>query len=249
MKSWNTEYGRVIVGEPEQLFAEVADRGIAAWRSSTNTPCTWALTGGSTPKAWYQWCVATRALPAELTQAVHWFVGDERHVPLESADSNFGNASRMLLDPLGVPTALRHPWLVSATPQLAADAMTREVAGIQGADKAFSLCLLGLGDDSHTASLFPGSPLLRPDAGNEMFAAIEVPGKGWRLTLTAAGLGACDQIVVHATGASKSEAVRRVWSQTGSEIEVPAKLLRRFADRTTWLLDTAAARSCPLFGA
>ena len=65
-------------------------------RNPTAKVFTWALTGGSTPQAWYRWCVAKDALSPGLLAATHWFTSDERHVPLASEDSNFGHADREL---------------------------------------------------------------------------------------------------------------------------------------------------------
>ncbi len=248
MRIHDTDYGTVCIGTPETLFAELARIGAEEWRANAEDHFSWALTGGSTPKAWYRWCVEKRALPEELPATTQWFVGDERHVPLAGDESNFGNAARRLLDPLGAPAAVRHPWAVERSPEEAVAAFAREVAAVRGAGRAFSLCVLGLGDDAHTASLFPGSPLLGGGGGTELFAAVDVSGKGWRLTLTPAGLDACDRIVVHATGAAKAAAVRRVFCGGEPVSAVPAKLLEPLAAKVTWLLDPAAVAECAALG-
>ncbi len=244
MKTFTTDYGTVRIGAAEELFAELARLGCEAWRAAPRGRFGWALTGGSTPKAWYRWCVERCALPAELLAETHWFTSDERCVPLASDESNFGNAARLLLDPLGVPEARRHPWPVALPPEEAAEVYAGDCDATLGSGCGFTLCLLGLGDDAHTASLFPGSPLLAA-LPQERFAAVEVPGKGWRLTLTPAGLALCQRIVVHATGATKAAAIRRVFSGDEPVTDVPAKVLGPLAARTTWLLDPAAAAECP----
>lgn len=244
MKTLPSGYGTVCVGTPEELFAELARLGTAAWQAAAPGTFGWALTGGSTPKAWYRWAVASRALPAALPASTRWFVGDERHVPLASDESNFGNATRLLLDPLAVPASQRHPWPVDLEPAAAASTFAETCAAVCGPGRGFDLCVLGLGDDAHTASLFPGSPLL-DTAGEALFAAVAVPGKGWRLTLTPAGLAACGRIVVHATGPAKAAAIRRVFAGDEPASAVPAKVLRPLAARTTWLLDPAAVAECP----
>lgn len=239
-----TKLGRVCVGATEELFAELARLGCEAWRGAERGRFGWALTGGSTPKAWYRWCVERRALPAELLAETHWFTSDERCVPLTSDESNFGNAARLLLDPLGVPEDRRHPWPVVLPPEEAAEVYAGDCDAVLGSGCGFTLCLLGLGDDAHSASLFPGSPLLAAPP-QERFAAVEVPGKGWRLTSTPAGFASCQRIVVHATGATKAAAIRRVFSGDEPVTDVPAKVLGPLAARTTWLLDPAAAAECP----
>jgi 6-phosphogluconolactonase len=178
----------------------------------------------------------------------HFTVSDERHVPLDDPQSNFGHAARLLLDPLAVPAAHRHPWPVELPPSDAADTYRTTIRALTcpepvertGPGRAYDLCFLGLGDDAHTASLFPGSPLLRDDDG-EIFAAIEVPGNGWRLTITPSGLRACGQIVVMALGAAKAPALARVLRGPDDLPNTPAQVLRACAPRVLWLVDEVAA--------
>src|SRR5690606_35972218 len=203
-----SDYGRIFVGAREELFAQAVALAVAAAEASTARNFIWALTGGSTPAAWYRWCVDTGAIRERLRSSVHFTVSDERHVLLTSEESNFGNAERLLLAPLGVPVGHRHPWVVAWPAAEAAEAYRKTLLLLAGPGRAYDVCFLGLGDDCHTASLFPGTPLLRDDGGL-LFGAQEVPGKGWRLTVTPAGLRACGLIVVMALGAGKAAALRR----------------------------------------
>jgi 6-phosphogluconolactonase len=88
--------------------------------------------------------------------------------------------------------------------------------------------------------LFPGTPLLRDDGGL-LFGAQEVPGKGWRLTITPTGLRACGLVVVMALGAGKAEALQRVLRGPSDPINVPSQILKTCAERVVWLVDEAAA--------
>lgn len=240
MRELTTKHGTVRSGTLDEVFAEAAQIGTAAWRGATEGRFSWALTGGSTPKSWYTWCKTRSALPPSLLLGTDWHVSDERCVPLASEESNFGNADRFLLTPNGVPAERKHPWAVQLAPEEAAADFARAAERRRGACRGFDLCFLGLGDDAHTASLFPGSALLS-DAGGALFAAVEVPGKGWRLTITPSGLRSCGCIVVMVTGAAKAEAVRRIFRGNESIAAVPAKVLASCATRVVWLLDEAAA--------
>lgn len=240
MREIISEYGRIVVATQRELFDEALRLTLAAQRAARAGRFIWALTGGSTPAAFYRWCVETQALPADLVQGTHFTVSDERHVLLNSPESNFGNAERQLLAPLGVPTDRRHPWMVAWPAAEAAEAYRRTMLILAGPGRAYDLCFLGMGDDCHTASLFPETPLLQNDGGL-LFGAQEVPGKGWRLTLTPSGLRACGQIVVMALGAGKADALHRVHRGRADVINVPSQLLKTCAERVVWLVDEASA--------
>lgn len=239
----STPYGELRVAPVEQLFRETAIAMNATARAAPSEAIV-ALTGGSTPKAFYAWAVREQALVDALRQEVMWTVSDERHVPLDHADSNFGTAQRLFLEPLGISPLDGWPWPVA---QPAGDAAASYAAAWQArrdeAASVYDLCLLGLGDDCHTASIFPGSPLLE-GAGEEaeaLFAAVEVPGKGWRLTVTPAGLARCGRVVITVTGAGKAAALRAIMQEPYDPRQRPAQVLRTLADRVTWLVDPAAA--------
>ena len=187
MTEKQTEYGRLIVGEKMELFAAAVRLAVDAHSASGHQNFTWAFTGGSTPQAWYTWAQETGAIPAEVMGNTHFTVSDERCVPLSSEDSNFGTAERKLLAPSAVPVEHRHPWVVAYEPEAAAEAYRRTMQLLNPPGKAYDVCFLGMGDDAHTASFFPGSSLLESDGGL-FFAAVDTPQKGWRLTITPTGL-------------------------------------------------------------
>lgn len=236
MKIVPTSYGRFCIGDREQVF----DQTVAFMRQAQRTKCAdlaIALTGGSTPKAFYDWAVRTGSLGRPLIAQATWYASDERFVPLDHGESNFGNAARRLLDPLEIDPARRHPWPTDCIN--AAEAAARfnnEWENRRGGLTCFDLCFLGMGDDCHTASLFPESPLIGSDI-EDNFAAVEVPGKGWRLTITPAGLGRCRQIIVTVLGSGKQEALDRALSLPCDPISRPIQMLRHVSDRVIWLAD------------
>jgi len=236
MPSLVTSAGTVRILTREESFAELAARINAL---AARGPASVGLSGGSTPKAFYAWVVRTGALTAEALARIDWHVSDERCVPLSSDDSNFGHAARGMLDALGVPAARRFPWPVELPPVEAAKAYEAAWAARSPA-KAFDLCVLGLGDDSHVASLWPRCPLIGQAAGPR-FVATEWPGRGWRLTITEAGLAQCGAVVVLVGGAAKAPALRAIAHGAFEPSLHPGQVLRAFAPRVTWLADREAA--------
>lgn len=231
-----TSAGTVRVLSRDESFAELARRinDLAA-----RGPASVGLSGGSTPKAFYAWAVQTKALTVEALARIDWHVSDERCVPLVSDDSNFGHAARGMFDALGISSARRFPWPVELPPIEAAAAYEAAWAKRSPA-KAFDLCVLGLGDDSHVASLWPQCPLIGRQAGPR-FTATEWPGRGWRLTITEAGLAQCAAIVVLVGGAAKAPALREIAHGNFDPSLYPGQVLRAHASRVTWLADLDAA--------
>ena len=231
-----TSAGTVHVLAREAAFTELAKR-INALPGSRPTV---ALSGGSTPKAFYAWAVATGALSPETLARVEWHVSDERCVPLASEESNFGNAARGMLDALGVADSLRKPWPIERAPQEAADVYEKSWR-TPARPKLYDICVLGLGDDSHIASLWPQCPLIANDQGR-YFAATEWPGRGWRLTITATGLAQCGEVIVLVAGAGKAAALKAVCSDPLNDQCHPGQVLRKIASRVTWIADADSAR-------
>jgi 6-phosphogluconolactonase len=240
MTEKSTPYGRLFVGAKDELFAKSVLLAIEQQQTKRATRFTWALTGGSTPAEWYKWAVTSRAIPSEMLGRAVFTVSDERHVPLASDQSNFGNAERQFLDPLQVGTGQRRPWPTSLPPAEAAAKYASDWAAEFGSGRGYDLCFLGMGDDAHTASLFPGSPLLNSKS-TRVFEAVEVPGKGWRLTITPHGLNACGLIVVMTLGAGKAAALKKIMTGAYDPTSAPSQILKSCAPKVVWLVDAAAA--------
>lgn len=239
MTETQTPYGRLLVGTKDELFHAAASLAEEQARKVAGR-FSWALTGGSTPADWYRWAVTSHALGADLLGRAVFTVSDERHVPLASDQSNFGNAERQLLEPLHVGVGQKRPWPTQLPPAEAACVYAEQWAGEFGPTKTYDVCFLGMGDDAHTASLFPGSPLLTTP-GQRLFEAVEVPGKGWRLTVSAEGLKACGRVLVMTLGAGKAAALRRVMQDPYNPVQTPSQILKGCAERVVWLVDEVAA--------
>lgn len=239
MRQIKSDYGILEVGTLDETFRALVQILREATAEKTS-PITVGLSGGSTPKAFYQWVVREKALPKTIWKNCLWLTSDERCVPPVSDDSNFGNADRLMLTPLCVPTSAKMPWPVALPPGPSAAAFNKTWNTRFGAQNGFDVCFLGMGDDGHTASLFPGCPLIGSGL-QDNFAAVEWPGRGWRLTITEAGLARCGRIVVVAHGANKAAVLKAIVRGPYEPKQLPAQILRANARRVTWLVDEAAA--------
>lgn len=234
-------YGSVKVLELEAIFETILQELTIAIQDKQGLI---GLSGGSSPKALYRWLLHHK-LEAKLAHKAFWGVSDERMVPLESEESNFGNAQRLLLNPLEVPKSHCLPIGTTLEP-LAAAAQFNDLWKERFPQKhGFDLCLLGMGEDAHIASIFPRSPLLDERDG-ELFSSVCVPGKGWRLSITPQGLLGCGSIIVMVCGASKAAALRSVFEDEDDPKHRPAQLLKACAPFTTWLVDPQAASELKL---
>jgi 6-phosphogluconolactonase len=237
----------VILDDPHDAARHAADWLVERLVSIDEATVSVCLSGGQTPQLLY----ATLARPpyrdAMPWPRIHWFWADERFVPPSDARSNYGMVKRLLFDKLAVPHANVHPVLTDGgTPAAAADAYEQELVRYYGSrvpdpDRPlFDVTLLGVGDDGHTASLFPSSPQL-----NERLRWVAaVPAKGTRearITLTYPALESSRHVAFIVTGAAKRDIVQAIWSGDGT---LPAARLRPQGS-IDWFLDRAAAPMSP----
>lgn len=185
-----------------------------------------ALAGGQTPAAVYRELAARRV----AWDRVALFFGDERAVPPHDERSNYRMARAALLDRLPGPPAAVH--------RMEAERADLDRAAADYAARLpdrLDLVVLGIGEDGHTASLFPGSPLL--DERVRAVAPATAPTPPHRLTITPPVIAAARETLVIATGARKAESVRRALAAEGDVRSCPARLARE----GRWLLDREAA--------
>ena len=234
-------YGKIIIDSPEAIFKRLYQYINDACEQIKDRSVRIGLTGGSTPKAFYKWCTETDDMSfSTIISRCIWATSDERHIDCDDAESNFGNADRLLLQPIGVPSEHKLPWPTELSAPNAAETFNQTWQKKFGQEQGFDICFLGMGDDGHTASIFPGSLLINTPS-QDLFTAIEVPQKGWRLTITPKGLSSCESIVVCALGKGKAKAFKAVMQEDYNPASLPAQLLKNYSERVTWLLDKDAA--------
>lgn len=237
----------VVLPDPAAVAVSAADRIVAAARNAIRRRGVFriALSGGSTPLAVHPLLLARPRVDAVDWSRVAFFWGDERTVPPDHPDSNFGTAKRALLDRLpGVQPGDVHRMPaeredLDAAAQDYQDELARAFAVAPDSKRppAFDLVWLGMGRDGHTASLFPESTALAER--RRWVVATWAPGPAcWRMTLTFPILNAAREALFVACGPDKAAAFHAVREGSG---QTPAARVR--ARRTLWLVDAAAASS------
>ncbi len=242
-----------VCSDSETLAAQSRDLIIRAARQSIEARgrFTLVLSGGSTPEKTYSLLAKPESAAAVDWSRVFLFFGDERMVPADDPRSNYGMVRRSLLARVPVPASQVFP--------IATDcASAAEAAALYSADLArfferipnsspppcFDLVLLGLGDDGHTASLFPGKPAIRvEDAWVTSSPPGVLPPPVDRVTLTFPVINAARQIAFLVAGEKKAGVLKEVLEGQPPRDECPAAWVRPAAGDLVWLVDEAAAAS------
>jgi 6-phosphogluconolactonase len=206
-----------------------------------------ALSGGNTPRPAYEGLA--RQTGIDWTKvSIYWI--DERAVPPTNARSNYLLAKESLLDRAPIPAENVHR-MVGEAPDLEQAARDYEAmlkarltwkSTATAEFPSFDVAVMGIGDDGHTASLFPGDTTV--DVRDRMVLAVAAaPDKGReaRLTVSAPVIEQIGVIFVLAVGQAKKEPLQRIWSITGSTAETPSRVLRSAEGKVVWILDSVAA--------
>lgn len=210
-----------------KIQAAIAERGI----------CTIALAGGSTPEPLYR-AIATQDLPWDK---IHVFWGDERYVPDDHPDSNQKMARLAWLDQVNIPATNIHPIPTgSADPATDAHAHQTELQQFfqvsDGEFPAIDIILLGIGDDAHTASLFPHTAAL--EVRDALVTVGNKDGQP-RVTFTVPLINHARCVVFIVAGASKKPALAQIFAPAADDMTYPSRLIQPTGE-VLWLLDAAA---------
>jgi 6-phosphogluconolactonase len=236
-----------VVDGPGELAEAAARAAVADLEAAVEAhgTATWVLAGGGTPATAYR-----RLAAHDLRTGVEWdrvrvAMGDERCVPVDHPDSNWGQAAAALLDHVPVPghQLLRPPGELGA--EAAADAYQSALAALPaaaGGTPRLEVVWLGVGEDGHCLSLFPGHPEL--EVTDRLVVAVHDSPKPPpdRVSLTLAALAGTERLLVLAAGPGKAEPVAR--ARAGDDrlpLTRAVQAVRAAGGSVTWLLDRTAA--------
>lgn len=225
-----------VAQQAAEEFVAVAARAI-----EQNGSFSVALSGGSTPISMYK---VLREGP--MSSQVEWqrlifFWSDERCVPPGDPESNYGAAARELLDHIVVPEVNVHRLRGEMDPDASAREYEVELTEwVRGEPPSFDLLMLGMGDDGHTASLFPGTEAV--GITDRLVTPNYVPKlNANRLSFTRTLINAAKEVLVLVTGDEKADALREVLEGERDETKYPAQIINPSSGTALWLVDRAAA--------
>jgi 6-phosphogluconolactonase len=202
-----------------------------------------ALSGGSTPQTMFSLMASdyAKALPWEK---LHFFWVDERCVPVESPESNFGNAKRILFGKVNIPADNLHPVRGNEDPLKEVVRYTGEILTHVPCTHnfpVFDVIILGMGNDGHTASIFPGQADLFES--NAICSVSEHPENGQkRITLTGKVINNASDVIFLITGDAKAEKIRSIFSNDESALHYPAHKVKPVKGNLSWYMDKEAAK-------
>jgi 6-phosphogluconolactonase len=205
-----------------------------------------ALAGGGTPRPVYARLAEAGYARRIDWRRVHIFFGDERCVPPDDSRSNYRMAREALLDHVPLPPENIHRMRGEDDPALAALAYEQAIQRLlrSSAPPALDLICLGMGDNGHTASLFPGTAALREQARWVVPQYVEVM-QTWRVTMTAPLLNAARHVAFLVEGAGKAGMLQAVLHGPYDPDVLPAQMIQPTSGQLHWLVDAAAAEQLP----
>ena len=221
-----------VLPDPEAL-ARAATELVLEAEAAAGERFAICLTGGSTPQATHRLLASDQFRGRADWSRWHVFFGDERQVPLDDPRSNYQNARESLLDHVPIPAGQIHP-LTDA------DQYEGLLRAFFGEAPRFDLLMLGMGEDGHTASLFPATAALAER--RRLVAANDVPKLSERrLTLTFRALNAARRVVFLVSGPEKASAAAKILKKQRGYRDLPAAGVSPRRGTLLWLLDEAAA--------
>lgn len=220
-----------------------ADHLVEKLNAGGDGPLYWALSGGSTPKLLFQLLAEEYRDKVDWSR-LHFFWGDDRMVPYDDPESNYGEAKKLLFDHVPVVEEQIHPVPTELEAEEAARTYAATISELlpQNSDglPIFDINMLGMGTDGHTASIFPDSMNLLTD--ERICAVAKHPESGQlRVTLTGPVINASDEVAFLITGSSKTLRVAQIVNREQQATSFPAAHINPTSGNLRWFLDRAAA--------
>jgi 6-phosphogluconolactonase len=236
----------IVLDDAQALYVHAAEEitHYAGDAICTHGEFTFCLTGGSTPAATYE-LLATRFALSVDWKEVQFFWGDERCVPPDDEASNYGMANRAMLSKLALRPEQVHRIRGEEPPDAAARAYEMELSAFfrldEGGLPRFNLVLLGLGENSHVASLFPHDPAIHETSRLAIGVEVDAPQRH-RVSLTAPVFNHAARVMFVVSGVKKADAVRNILEGPRDADQLPAQIIAPTDGELLWLLDKEAAR-------
>ncbi|MGC8492281.1 MAG: 6-phosphogluconolactonase [Syntrophobacteraceae bacterium] len=228
--------------DSESLIAGAADLIVESAEKAVKERgrFTLALSGGETPQPLYE-----RLAAPGYRERIDWskvliFFGDERCVPPDDPRSNYLMAGNSLFDRAPIPRENIYRMHGEDQPEKAAGDYEKILRRTFGGDAGFDLILLGMGDNGHTASLFPGLAAVTEKERWVVAAYVEVAGM-WRITMTPVVINSARRVVFLISGGKKAEILRRVLQGPFEPVVLPSQVVRPDSGELRFLLDRQAA--------
>jgi 6-phosphogluconolactonase len=201
-----------------------------------------ALSGGSTPKVMFELLASNAYQPRVDWAKVQIFFADERCVPPDHKDSNYRMAHETLLSKVPIPGDNVYRMAGELDPNEAATEYGQMLKE-KFSDGGLDLILLGMGDDGHTASLFPGTAAVKEAKHRCVanYAENSTTGKSWRITLTAPFINRARAVMVLVAGESKAKRLAEVLEGPREPERLPVQLIDPSPGKLIWIVDAAAA--------
>ena len=228
---------------PEETIKGLADYLVTIVNNSINKrgECNLVLSGGNSPKKLFELLATANYRDRVDWQNIWFFFGDERYVPFTDNDNNGLMAKRSLFDALGIEESKIFYINTSLSPKEAADDYEKKIKAHFGSKPVqFDLVLLGLGDNAHTASLFPYTSVVHEN--KSLVSSLYIDEiKAYRITMTAPLINNAFNIIFLVYGETKATAVYNILKGPKDIDKFPAQIINPKNGIVNWFLDDAAA--------
>jgi len=236
--------GLLIFKSPEDLAKKFADQLISWVQNHSENTFHLAISGGKTPNLLFT-VLASKYANSKIWQNVHFWWVDERMVPTNNPESNFGVANNLLFSMISIPEENIHRIKGENTPEaeaLSYSSQIQEKLPLQNGWPVFDLILLGMGEDGHTASIFPDQIHLL-DSMHICEVATQPSSGQRRITLTGKAICNASKVFFLITGSNKAERLSEIWNIPEKAKLLPAGQIHPTNGNLMWFVDEQAAKN------